>query len=230
MKKFYQRADIESIENGYIVCLDGRPLKTPARNDFTVPYCALAEAIAAEWNAQGEKIVPSTMLLTGFVNSIIDGVAKKMEDVRHDILSYAKTDLLFYRAGEPEALRERQSRAYDPILAWLRQSGIDFHATQGLMPIAQSDASLDALHKKIETYDPYTLAALASMTSLTGSACLGLAVIEGYLAAEAAWDAAYIDEDFQNERWGKDEEAMARRAARWKEMEAAARLLALVKE
>lgn len=230
MKRFYKEAAITSHEDNYGIALDGKPLKTPLLSDFVVPYHELAEAIAAEWNAQAEKINPALMLLTKFVNSTIDGVARKMDDVRRDILSYAQTDLLFYRAAEPQALQERQARAWDPILHWLRARGVDFNATKGMMPVKQPEQSLAAFHEALMPFEPFTLAAIASITALTGSACLAYAVAGDYLSAEAAWDAAHIDEDFQIEQWGRDDEATARRALKWKEMEAAARLLALVKE
>ena len=230
MRKFYETAAVCVLDNGFSILLDGKPLKTPLHSEFILPNAALAEAVSSEWNAQGAKINPASMLLTRFVNSTIDGVAKKMDDVKRDILSYAQTDLLFYRAGEPENLYQRQARGYDPILDWLKTRGINFSATKGVMPVEQPQASLDAFHQALKVYSPYQLAGVASIAALTGSACLGLAVAEDYLSAEAAWDAAHIDEDFQIEQWGRDDEALHRRAERWKEMEAAARLLALVKE
>jgi chaperone required for assembly of F1-ATPase len=230
MKRFYSAAAIGERSEGYAVLLDYKPLQTPLHSEFIVPYRGLAEAVAEEWNAQGERINPASMWLTKFVNSTIDGVAKRMDDVKRDILNYAQTDLLFYRAEAPDELYERQVRAYDPILEWLRGRGIAFKATRGVMPLKQQPESLEAFHRALSAYEPFTLAAIASITALTGSACLGLAVAEDYLSAEAAWDAAHIDEDFQIEQWGRDDEATARRALKWKEMEAAARLLALVKE
>jgi chaperone required for assembly of F1-ATPase len=230
MKKFYVEAGIHKVSEGFAVLLDKRPLKTPLGVDFAIPYSALAEAVAEEWNAQGDKINPSSMLLTKFVNSTIDGVAKKMDDVRRDILSFAKTDLLFYRAESPKSLQERQARAYDPILTWLKSRGIDFHVTKGVMPIKQPESSLSAFYDLLKPFNPFALAAITSMTTLTGSACLGLSVAEGYLSVEAAWDAAHIDEDWTIEQWGRDDEATLKRAEKWKEMEGAARLLALVKE
>jgi chaperone required for assembly of F1-ATPase len=230
VKRFYQQAIAKSCGRDFSILLDGKPLKTPLQDDFVVPNAELAEAIAAEWAAQPEKINPASMLLTKFVNSTIDGIAKKMDDVRRDILSYAQTDLLFYRALEPQALQARQARAWDPILDWLKARNIDFNATKGVMPLKQPEKSLAALHEALMPFEPFTLAAIASITALTGSACLAYAVAEDYLSAEAAWDAAHIDEDFQIEQWGRDDEATARRAGRLKEMEAAARLLALVKE
>ncbi len=231
MNRFYKQASYASRENGFAILLDDKPVKTPAHHPLNVPTAPLAEDISREWNAQGEKIVPETMLLTKFANTAIDAVSEKMDEVRAGIVSYATTDLLFYRAETQAELNERQQRAYAPILAWLKQShGLEFAVTNGVMPVAQPEQSLAALADLIETYTAFELAGLSSITTLTGSACLGLAVIENYLSAEAAWDAAHIDEDYQIEQWGSDDDAIARRSGRWKEMEAAARLLALVRE
>jgi len=164
------------------------------------------------------------MPLTRLLNSAIDGVALTMAETRADILGYAGSDLLCYRAEEPEALAERQRLAFDPVLAWAAESlGARFHLTAGLMHVAQPDAALAEIAAALDAYDdPVALAALSAMTTLTGSALLGLAVARGFLSAEAAWRAAHVDEDFQAERWGADSEAMARREARRREFEAAA--------
>ncbi|MES2905929.1 MAG: ATP12 family protein [Pseudomonadota bacterium] len=230
MKRFYQNAHVAPVEQGFAVLLDNKQIKTPAQNHLVVITQALASEIAREWNTQGEKINHAAMLLTKFANSAIDGVAIKMQDVREDIVSYAHTDLLLYRADEPQALRERQARGYDPILEWLRGQGINFASTVGVMPVQQRAESLEALRQSLKKYDAFSLAALSSITALTGSACLALAVAEDFLSPEAVWDAAHIDEDFQIEKWGRDEEATLRRANRWKEMDAACRMLALARE
>ena len=231
MKRFYKLASFAKTVDVFAILLDDRPVKTPAHHALNVPTQALAKDIAREWNAQGEKIEPETMLLTKFANTAIDAVTQKMDEVRAGIVSYATTDLLFYRAETQAELNERQDRAYAPILAWLRETyGLQFVVTNGVMPVAQPEQSLAALGDIVERYNAFELAGLSSITTLTGSACLGLAVIENYLSAEAAWDAAHIDEDYQIEQWGSDDEAIARRSGRWKEMEAAARLLALVRE
>jgi chaperone required for assembly of F1-ATPase len=136
---------------------------------------------------------------------------------------YAGSDLLCYRAEEPETLAERQRLAFDPVLAWAAESlGARFHLTAGLMHVAQPHAALAAIAAALDAYDdPIALAALSAMTTLTGSALLALAVARGFLSAEAAWRGAHVDEDFQAERWGADAEAIARREARWREFEAA---------
>ena len=180
--------------------------------------------VAAEWERQRETIDPADMPLTRLLNSAIDGVAHTMAETRADILGYAGSDLLCYRAEEPETLVARQAQAFDPVLRWAAESlGARFNVTAGVMHVAQPPEALAAIGAALEAYDdPVALAALSVMTTLTGSALLALAVARGFLSAEAAWRAAHVDEDFQAERWGADAEAMARRQARWREFEAAA--------
>ena len=181
--------------------------------------------IAAEWERQRETIDPANMPLTRLLNSAIDGVAHTMAETRADILSYAGSDLLCYRAEEPDTLVARQAHAFDPVLRWAAESlGARFNVATGVMHVAQPPAALAAISAALEAFDdPVALAALSVMTTLTGSALLALAVARGFLPAGAAWRAAHIDEDFQTERWGEDAEAVARREARWREFEAAAK-------
>jgi chaperone required for assembly of F1-ATPase len=164
------------------------------------------------------------MPLTRLLNSAIDGVSRTMDETRAEILKYAGSDLLCYRAEEPEALAERQRLAFDPILAWAAETlGARFRLGAGVMHVEQPPESIEAVRRALEDFDdPVALAALSAMTTLTGSALLALAIARGFLSPEVAWQAAHVDEDFQAERWGADSEAMARREARWREMEAAA--------
>ena len=164
------------------------------------------------------------MPLTRLLNSAIDGVAHTMAETRADILSYAGSDLICYRAEEPDTLVARQAHAFDPVLRWAAESlGARFNVTNGVMHVAQPPEALAAIGAALDAYDdPVALAALSVMTTLTGSALLALAVARGFLSPEAAWQAAHVDEDFQSERWGADAEAVARREARWREFEAAA--------
>jgi chaperone required for assembly of F1-ATPase len=163
------------------------------------------------------------MPLTRLLNSAIDGVARTMAETRADILRCAGSDLLCYRAEEPETLVERQRLAFDPVLSWAAESlGARFNVTAGVMHVAQPHSALAAISTALDAYDdPAALAALSAMTTLTGSALLALAVARGFLSSEDAWRAAHVDEDFQAERWGADAEAAARREARWREFEAA---------
>ena len=212
----------------YRVLLDARPLKTPAKREFAVPSRALAEAIAAEWQAQGDEIDPSSMPLTRLVNSAIDGVRERQAEVSADISKYLASDLLCYRAAAPSALVQRQAEGWDPILDWSQQAlGIRLRVTAGIVPVAQPPEATAAWASWLQGLDVFALAAVHAMTSLLGSALLARALAERRLEAAAAWAAAHIDEDFQAERWGVDDLAKARRDRQWHELEAASRLFSL---
>ena len=236
-RRFYKEAAVAALpvaEAGpatglYGVTLDGRPVKTPRKVPLAVPYPALAEAIAAEWQAQGEHIDPATMPLTRFANSIIDGVIGREGQVRADIVKYAASDLVCYRADAPQELVARQAATWDPVIAWARTAlGARLVLTAGVMPVAQPDDALAGIAAALEPFDAYRLAGLHIMTTLTGSALLALALAHGVLSAAEAWAAAHVDEDWQIEQWGEDAEAAERRRRRWDEMDAASRLLQLV--
>ena len=227
-KRFYKSAGVAAREGGFALELDGRAARTPAKNSLILSTRPLAELLAAEWDAQGDAIDPATMPATRLANSAIDGVKQKMSEVRAEIAAYAGADLLCYRAGEPESLVEAQAVAWDPVLDWARDElGARLVLSEGVRHVAQPEPTLRAVGGALDRIDdPFALAALHVMTTLTGSALLALAVARGRLAAEEAWRAAHVDEDFQISRWGKDAEAAARRAARWREMEAAALVFA----
>ncbi len=229
-KRFYEAVTIEEGEGGFAVLLDGRRMKTPARRGFCVPDRAAAQAAAAEWEAQGEFIDPATMPMTRLLNTIIDGIADDPAPVRDDVARYAETDLLFYRAGEPERLAERQRERWDPVVTWAEaRLGGRFRLAEGVMHVAQPRESLAAVRSHVarET-DPFRIAALHQATTLTGSALLALALADGRLTADEAWSLAHLDEDWNIEQWGADEEAAERRARRWDEMRAASLLLGRV--
>jgi chaperone required for assembly of F1-ATPase len=225
--RFYKATGVLEAENGYAVTLDGKPVHTPARRPLAAPNLALAQAIAAEWDAQRELIDPAKMPLTRLANAIIDGVAEKPGPVAAEIEKYLTSDLLFYRAASPQELRERQAALWDPILAWARDAlGAHFKLGEGIVHVVQPDAALKAAAAAIPA-DPWRLGALHVITTLTGSALIALAVARGALTAEAAWQAGHVDEDWNMAQWGKDEMAMTRRAFRFAEMQAAAAVLNL---
>jgi chaperone required for assembly of F1-ATPase len=226
--RFYRQAGIEEAEGGFRIVLDGRPVRTPARGFLVAPSRALAQALAAEWDAQGEIIDPATMPLTRLANSIIDGVVASPTPVAADIGKYLGSDLLFYRADGPQRLVERQERLWDPVLTWAGEAlGARFVLAQGVMHTAQPESAIAAARAAIPN-DPWRLGALHAVTTLTGSALLALALARGHLTTDAAWDAAHVDEDWNMEQWGRDEIAVARRTARRAEMDAAATVLALL--
>jgi chaperone required for assembly of F1-ATPase len=225
-RRFYQRAAVG--EDGFLVVLDGRPVRTPARGVLAAPVRALAEALAAEWEAQRDVIDPARMPLTRLANSIIDGVSASQGAVAEEIVAYLGSDLLFYRADAPAGLVRRQAGQWDPILAWARDAlGARFMLAEGVMHVAQPAHALAAARRAIPQ-EPWRLGAVHSITTLTGSALLALAVAHAQISAVEAWSAANVDEEWNMEQWGRDELALERRAFRFAEMEAAERVLALV--
>ncbi|WP_406853893.1 ATP12 family protein [Alsobacter sp. KACC 23698] len=229
-RRFYREASTKPSEAGFVLTLDDRPARTPAKAPLALPTAAAAEAVAAEWAAQGAEIDPARMPLTRLVNSGLDGVARMREEVVDDIARYAGSDLLCYRAGEPARLVAMQADAWDPVLDWAREAlGARFFLTEGVVFAEQPPGSVEAVRGAVASIrDPIALAALSTITSLTGSVLLALAVAMGRLSAVEAWAAAHVDEDFQMEVWGMDDEALERRARRWTEMEASARMIQLI--
>jgi chaperone required for assembly of F1-ATPase len=228
VKRFYKAVEVCEEGGRFVLSLDGRRARTPGHNPLAAMSRALMLEAAAEWERQRETVDPADMPLTRLLNSSIDGVAHTMAETRADILRYADSDLLCYRAEEPDTLVAREAHAFDPVLRWAAESlGSRFNVTAGIVPIAQPPAALAAIGAALDAYDdPVALAALSVMTTLTGSALLALAVGRGFLSPEGAWRAAHTDEDFQAERWGVDAEATARRQARWREFEAAGIVMA----
>lgn len=223
-KRFYREAGLAETPGGFQLTLDGRPARTPARAPLAVPDRPLAEVLAAEWSGQGEEIDMPSMPLTRIVQTALDGVAREMEGVRADIARYAGSDLLCYRAGDPQSLVAAQAAAWDPVLDWAHEAhGARFILSEGIIHVAQPEPALAALTARLAAIDsPLRLAAIHIMTTLMGSVLLALAVAEGRLSAAEAWAAAHVDEDHQMRLWGADAEAMERRALRWRDMEAAA--------
>jgi chaperone required for assembly of F1-ATPase len=228
-KRFYRSVSTDGAPAAVRVLLDGKPIRTPAGRELVLPARALAEALAAEWAAQGERIDPTSMPLTRLVNSALDGVTGRENEVRAEIARYAASDLLCYRADAPAELVRRQAEAWDPVLEWARaELGVRLATGPGIVPVAQPQAAIAAIEGILADLEALPLTAHHVMTSLTGSAVLALAHARGRLTAEKAWAAAHIDEDWQIGQWGEDAEAKARRARRWAEMHAASRLLGLL--
>lgn len=228
-KRFYK--DVTISDGAFFqVLLDNRVIKTPAKRALMLPTRALAEAVAAEWTAQGANIDPATMPLTRFSNTAIDAVSSAMEDVAADIVAYAGRDLLCYRAEAPQDLADRQAAAWDPVLAWAaEQLGARFAVAIGVMPIDQPTATLNRIAVALEPHEAFRLTGLHVLTTLTGSALLALAHARGRLSQDDAWAAAHVDEDYQIGLWGEDYEARIRREKRRAEFDAASRLLAALR-
>ena len=224
-RRFYQRAEVEDADGEFRIVLDGRPVKTPARRTLAAPTRALAQALAAEWDAQRDVIDPAKMPLTRLANTIIDGVTDAPSAVADEVKRYLACDLVFYRAPGPAGLVAWQAEAWDPVLAWVRETlGARFVLAEGIAFVTQPAQSLAAASSAIPT-DPWRLGAMHAITTLTGSALIAIALSRGALSVDAAWAAAHVDEDWNMKFWGRDALALERRAARFSEMQAAAVVL-----
>lgn len=226
-KRFYKVVSVEPRDDGFAVLLDGRQVRTPARHPLVAPRRAVAEIIAAEWAAQGEFIDPAGMPASRIANSILDGVRADPAPVAAEIVKYAGSDLVCYRADAPARLVERQTAAWDPVLDWAEERlGARFLVAEGVVHVAQEPEALAAVARHLAGADPWRLGALQVMTTIAGSALLALMVADGGIDAGAAWAAAHVDEDWTIEHWGEDAEAASRRAFRKAEFLAAVAMLA----
>ena len=219
MKRFWKTATTVPQDGGRGIALDGRPVRTPARTPLVVPSEKLAEAIAAEWNAQGSDIDPAAMPMTGIANAAIDLATGDRAAFAETIAAYAQTDLLCYRDDRDAALQGEQAAAWNPLLAWAEaRHGIEFALAQGVLPIDQPAATVAALREAVHALDPFRLAPLSPLVTIGGSLVAGLALVDDAFAADMLWGAVSLDELYQERRWGADSEAQkarARRAADW---------------
>jgi chaperone required for assembly of F1-ATPase len=207
-RRFWTTASVVPVDAGFAVHLDARPVRTPLKAPLVLPTRALAEAIAEEWQAVDGRVDPSRMPFTRMANSAIDKVAPQFGAVAAMLAEYGGSDLLCYRAEGPEPLARRQAEAWDPLLAWADETlSAPLVATAGVMHIAQPEASLAALSAAVHGLSPFALTAFHDLVAVSGSLVLALAIIRGRLRAEAAWNLCRIDEDWQAEEWGEDEEA-----------------------
>ena len=230
-RRFWKEATVERSGAGHAVRLDGKPVRTPAKTEVMMPSAALAGAVAAEWRAQGEVVDPLSMPLTRAVNATLDKVLPQVDAVAAELAGYGATDLLSYRAERPDGLVARQAAAWDPLLDWaVRDLGARLAVTQGVMPTPQPANAVEALHRHVHGLSPWDLTALSEFVTLSGSLVLGLAVTAGAVAPEAAWDASRIDEDWQAEQWGADEEEAERIAVKRADFMRAHRYLGLLRD
>ncbi len=207
-KRFWTNADTVERDGGYAVDLDGRAVKTPYKQPLILPTRVMAEAVAAEWQAQIDKIDPTTMPVTRAANSAIDKVAPQHPEVVAMLAAYGESDLMCYRAAQPEGLVALQDAAWDPWLAWSAQAlDAPLHVTTGVMPIGQPQESLTRLHIRVAEFDNFSLTGFYDLVQLSGSLVLAFAVTLGKLVPEEAWRLSRIDEDYQVSQWGDDEEA-----------------------
>ena len=229
-KRFYKTVGVGGDAAPYAITLDDRAIRTPMKATLEVPTRALAEAVAAEWREQGEYIDPPGMRITRLCNTAIDRVGGSRQRIIEEIAGFAGSDLVCYRAEQPEALVVRQNDAWDPLLQFMsRQVGARLISATGIIHHEQSEAALNAVSGYLDGQDDYALTAIHNMTTLTGSCVIAIAVHHGEVGGEDAWAAAHVDEDWQIEQWGEDEEARVRRAGNRLDFDAALRLLELAR-
>ena len=230
MKRFYAAVAVVEEAGAHAIHLDGRPVRTPARAPLLLPGRALAEAVAEEWRAQGERVEPRTMPCTGFANAAIDRVAPDPDAFAAGLATYAETDLLCYRAEGPAALVEREAAAWDPLLEWARgRYDLNFAVARGIVHVAQPEPTLARLRAAAAARNPFSLAGLSPLVTIGGSLVVALAVDEGAIGPEEAFAATIVDETYQAEYWGEDALAAQAREARRADFLAAARFLDLLK-
>ncbi|MEM7620109.1 MAG: ATP12 family protein [Pseudomonadota bacterium] len=228
LKRFYTTVTFEKTEIGYKILLDAKPVKTPSKAILAVPTQSLAEYVANEWKQQNQHIEPSKMIATKLANTAIDRVAQRTNEIIQEITQYAASDMICYRADGPQDLAERQNKAWDPTLTWLQNAhNLTFQKATGVMFIEQSEHDLNGIRHLLSKYNAFELCALHNITTLTGSAFLALGYAERQHTLDQIWSAAYIDEDWQMEQWGKDEDALKTRDIKWKELKATCRFFDL---
>jgi len=229
MKRVYKTVAVETGEAGFTVTLDSRPLRSPGKRPLALPTRALADAVAGEWEAQGDRVDPRSMAMMGFAATVADRIAPQRDHVVGEIAGYGGSDLLCFLADGPRELVERQVERWTPWRARVEtRLGISLAVTAGIMPVRQSDEALAAFRDAVAAVDDWHLAPLHTLTSVTGSLILALAVHDGDLGAEAAFALSEIDEAYQVEKWGQDREAEQRRRGLLAEVTAAERFKGLL--
>ncbi|QBY02380.1 ATPase [Rhodophyticola sp. CCM32] len=227
-KRFWDKAEVSEAGAGFQVTLDARPLRTPFKSALILPTRAMARAVAGEWGAQGEQVDPLSMPVTRSANSAIDKVAPQHAAVAAMLAGYAETDLLCHRAGTPEGLVQRQTKGWDPVLDWAARI---YHAplipTEGVLPVGQPEDSLTIYGNAVSELRPFSLTGFHDLVTLSGSLILALAVHKGQITVQEAWSLSRIDESWQIEQWGKDDEATEFAARKKDEFFHAARFLKL---
>jgi chaperone required for assembly of F1-ATPase len=229
MKRFWTTVETVQEGEGWSIQLDDKPVKTPARAALVVPTELLADAIVEEWRSVETDVHPRSMPLTGFANAAIDRVAPERQAFAGGLARYGEADLACYRSEWPPELVERQAKTWDPLLGWARRRfDVDFVTTSGLMHVPQPPATVERLGHAVAALDAFQLAGLSSLVTIGGSLIAALAVIEKAMTMEQAWDAVSIDERWQLEQWGSDQEAVQSIENRSADFAAAARFLELL--
>lgn len=209
LKRFWDKAEVQALENGFGVALDGRPVKTPLKRPLLLPSHALAAEVAAEWQAVDGKVDFNTMPYTRFAHAALDQAIDEQAEIAAKVALYGESDLLCYRAEAPQELIIRQQKAWDPLLEWSAETlGAPLVVTTGIIHVAQPEASLKTLKSHVQDVDGLRLTALYEWVTISGSLVLGLAVAKGRLSAKTAWELSRVDESWQEDQWGEDDEAV----------------------
>ncbi|CUH78813.1 ATP12 family chaperone protein [Tropicibacter naphthalenivorans] len=210
-KRFWKTTEVAPVDAGFTVLLDGRGIKTPAKTPIHVPTEGLARALATEWDAQEDKVNPATMPYTRTTNSALDKVATQHAEVADMLAAYGDSDLLCYRADHPEELVQRQALLWDPMLDWLDQTfAVRLTPVAGVIHAPQDPAGQATLTREVHALSPFQLAAFHDLVAMSGSLVLALAAARGAADLEELWELSRLDELWQEEQWGKDEEAQAK--------------------
>lgn len=227
-KRFYSEVSVAGRDGGFAVLLDGKPLHTPARAPMILPGAPLAEAVAAEWRAQGETLDPASLTLTRLANTAVDRIRPDPAPLVEQVVGYGACDLLCYRAAAPHALVERQAAAWQPMLDWAAaRYGIRFAISSDLFPITPDDCVLARLRTAVAGHDAFALAGLGEAVGVLGSLVLTLALADGRIDGIEAFALSRVDERFQAEQWGEDWGARMRADRLLADLLAAERLLRL---
>ncbi|MCC3860458.1 ATP12 family chaperone protein [Pseudemcibacter aquimaris] len=228
MKRFYKQATVTEQDGMFTVELDGRGIKTPAKEKCLMPTRKMAEVVAEEWNEQGEEVDPHSMPITKLMNTAIDRVEARRDELIAELVKYAGSDQLCYRVEHPAELVEEQNKIWNPLLERMKEKyGINFKLASGIIFENQDDEAIDTYKALIDGIESFELTAYHGMTTVTGSVTIGLHLFDGHLTVDEAWDAGHVDENFQASQWGIDEEAEERRKELKTELGNAARFLSL---
>lgn len=231
MKRFYKQADAVSVDGGFAIQLDGRSIKTPARNDLVLPVKPLAEAVAEEWTAQGDEIDPATMPFTALAQGALDQIVHERPRIVARVAAFADSDMLYFRGdANQQALADHQAQQWDPLLDWARtRYDVSFTLVRGIMHLSQSPLTLKRLAEAVEAQDDFTLAAMLSLVGLAGSLVAVLGLVEGEFDAEELWPLVNLEELWQEKQWGADDLAVKMRALKQKEFLDAVQFLKLAR-
>lgn len=230
LKRFYKTVAVVEEDNGFLVTLDGRQLKTPAKRSLIMPSQDLAEAVATEWDSQEKEIMPITMPMMALASTAIDRIGEQRAGVLKQIAKYGETDLVCYWAEDPEELAKRQAETWMPFIEWAKETfGVELKTQTGIMHLPQDKGTFEAFYEAINIYNDWELAALSSATHCTGSIVIALSLMHEEIGAKEAFEVSQVDETYQIELWGEDWEAKERREVIQQDLENVQSFLAMIR-